>query len=159
MCWFQASVLSLVQGLTEFLPVSSSAHLILVPAMLGWEDQGLAFDTTVHLGTLLAVLSYFKQDLKKMIKDFWLSLKGATITPEAKIFWSVGFATIPVGLAGILCKNFIENSLRSPLVIASTTIGFGLILWLSDKLSKQQRQLTKINWQDVIIIGASQALS
>ncbi len=159
MLWFQVLILSLVQGLTEFLPVSSSAHLILVPELLGWKDQGLAFDIAVHLGTLLAVLGYFNCEIIKMFRDFLCSLKGNTLSVEAKIFWSIGFATIPVGLVGLCGKHFIETSLRSPIVIAFATIGFGLILWVADKWSKQRRDLKVLNWRDVAIIGLSQALS
>lgn len=147
--WYQIIVLSLVQGLTEFLPVSSSAHLILMPELLGWFDQGLAFDIAVHVGTLVAVIAYFRQDLWRMIIDF----------RHSKLFWSIGFATIPVGLAGLLLKKHVETTLRSPMVIACATIGFGLILWLSDKIGKQRRSLTTLHWRDVALIGCAQALS
>lgn len=157
--WYQIIVLSLVQGLTEFLPVSSSAHLILMPTLLGWQDQGLAFDIAVHLGTLIAVILYFRQDLVRMVIDFVKSLRGRALTLQAKIFWSIGFATIPVGLVGLLFKNQIETTLRSPMVIAVTTIGFGLILLLADKTSKRNRSLTTLNWRDVMLIGCAQAIS
>lgn len=157
--WYQVIVLSLVQGLTEFLPVSSSAHLILMPTLFGWPDQGLAFDIAVHLGTLIAVIAYFRRDLVRMVIDFVQSCSGRALTLQAKIFWSIGFATIPVGLAGLLLKKHVETTLRSPMVIACTTIGFGLILWLADKVSKQQRSLNTLNWRDVTLIGCAQALS
>jgi undecaprenyl-diphosphatase len=157
--WYQVIVLSLVQGLTEFLPVSSSAHLILMPAVLGWADQGLAFDIAVHLGTLIAVIVYFRQDLLRMIIDFVQSCFGRALTQHAKIFWAIGFTTIPVGLVGLLLKKHVETTLRSPMVIACTTIGFGLILWLADKIGKQKRSLTVLNWRDVALIGCAQALS
>ena len=122
--WYQVIVLSLVQGLTEFLPVSSSAHLILMPTLFGWPDQGLAFDIAVHLGTLIAVIAYFRRDLVCMLIDFVQSCSGRALTLQAKIFWSIGFATIPVGLVGLLLKKHVETTLRSPMVIACTTIGF-----------------------------------
>lgn len=123
----QIVVLSLLQGVTEFLPISSSAHLIFVPKIFGWSDQGLAFDVAVHLGTLLAVLIYFRKDFQQMITDFFQSFKTRTLTPYAKLAWCLCFATIPVGLAGFLFKDFIETVLRSPKVIAFTTIGFAVL--------------------------------
>lgn len=157
--WYQVVVLSLVQGLTEFLPVSSSAHLILMPTLLGWQDQGLAFDIAVHLGTLIAVILYFRKDLSRMIIDFVASLRGRALSIQAKIFWSIGFATIPVGLAGLLFKKHVETILRSPMVIAVTTIVFGLVLWLADRMGKRQRTLNTLNWRDVLFIGCAQAIS
>lgn len=157
--WYQVVVLSLVQGLTEFLPVSSSAHLILMPSLLGWQDQGLAFDIAVHLGTLIAVILYFRRDLIRMVIDFGESLRGRVLTQQAKTFWSIGFATIPVGLVGLLLKKQVETTLRSPMVIAATTIGFGLLLLLADKISQRNRSLTNLNWRDVTLIGCAQAIS
>lgn len=159
LAWYQIIVLSLVQGVTEFLPVSSSAHLILMPELFGWPDQGLGFDIAVHLGTLLAVIAYFRQDLLCMIRDFIQSCFGRTLTQQAKIFWAIGFATIPVGLTGLLLKKTVETTLRSPMVIAFATIGFGLVLWFADKIGKQKRSLHKLNWRDVTLIGCAQALS
>ena len=152
-------ILSLIQGITEFLPVSSSAHLIFIPKLLGWEDQGLAFDVAVHAGTLIAVLFYFRKDLIKMIKDFFRSLKGESLSPSAKLFWGLGFATIPVGLFGLFFNDIVETSLRSPLVIGLTTIIFGGILWLAYKLGKDSRPEEGINWKDVLVIGCGQALA
>lgn len=160
--WFQVFVLSLVQGITEFLPVSSSAHLILVPKILGWDDQGLAFDIAVHVGTLIAVLCYFRKDLYLMLRDFAFSLGGRNLSEHAKMAWFIGFATIPVGLTGLLAKNFVETQLRSPLIIALTTIIFGFALWLADKWGSQRREkreIRGIEWKDMVAIGCSQALS
>lgn len=155
----QILVLSLLQGLTEFLPVSSSAHLIFVPKLLGWEDQGLAFDVAVHLGTLLAVLAYFRKDLMQMTGDFLLSFKTRKLTPYARMAWCLGLATIPVGLAGILFKDYIETALRSPQVIAFTTLAFAALLWLSDKWGRQTRQEENISIKDAMMIGFGQMLS
>lgn len=157
--WLQIFALAIVQGITEFLPVSSSAHLILVPKMLGWSDQGLAFDVALHMGTLIAVLCYFRSDLKKMIGDFFLFFRGKPLSAEAKLLWSIGFATIPVGLAGLLLKNTVETTLRSPLVIAAATIIFGLVLWMADRYGRQQREATEMNWKDVCFIGFGQILA
>jgi undecaprenyl-diphosphatase len=140
----QVIVLALVQGLTEFLPVSSSAHLILVSALLDWPDQGLAFDIAVHLGTLVAVLVYFRRDI---------------IEIRFKKFLQIAFATIPVGMVGLIIRNFHTDYFRSTLVIAISTMSFGLLLWLADILSRKGRHLAEMNRWDVAVIGCFQALS
>ena len=156
--------LALVQGLTEFLPVSSSAHLILVPRLLGWEDQGLAFDVAVHLGTLLAVVGYFRADIVTLSVAWTRSLgalagRGAAIGPEARLAWGVILGTIPAGLVGLAFKGVIETHLRSPLVIATTTILFGLLLWLADRRARLARDEYTLGWQDFLVVGAAQALA
>ncbi|MEZ5584479.1 MAG: undecaprenyl-diphosphate phosphatase [Candidatus Competibacteraceae bacterium] len=155
----QLAILALVQGLTEFLPISSSAHLILVPVLTGWQDQGLAFDIAVHVGTLSAVVVYFRTELITMISAWLNSLRGQGTTEDARLAWAVLFGTIPVGLAGLLFKDFIESDLRSPLVIAGATIGFGLALWWSDVKGRRQRDERTIDWKDVLVIGCAQAIS
>lgn len=151
--------LALVQGLTEFLPVSSSAHLILVPKLLGWPDQGLAFDVAVHLGTLIAVVSFFRKDILTLFLAWVGSLTGKGMSAEARLAWGVIIGTIPAGLVGLLFKDFIEINLRSPLVIAVTTIVFGLLLWFADKRAKLQRNELTLGWQDFIVIGGAQAMA
>lgn len=151
--------LALVQGLTEFLPVSSSAHLILVPKLLGWPDQGLAFDVAVHLGTLIAVVSFFRKDILTLFLAWIGSLTGKGMSAEARLAWGVIIGTIPAGLVGLLFKDFIEINLRSPLVIAVTTIVFGLLLWFADKRAKLQRDELTLGWQDFIVIGGAQAMA
>lgn len=155
----QILILSLVQGMTEFLPISSSAHLIFVPKFFGWEDQGLAFDVAVHLGTLTAVLVYFNKDLALMIKDFFKSFYTRQSTPYSKLMWYLGFATIPAGLAGILFKETIETSLRSPVVIAISTVFFAIIMLLADKWGEQERTVHHVSWKDAVLIGCGQALA
>ncbi len=151
--------LALVQGLTEFLPVSSSAHLILVPSLLGWPDQGLAFDVAVHLGTLIAVLAYFRRDIVTLFLAWVESMARRQMTPEARLAWGVILGTIPAGLVGLAFKDFIEINLRSPLVIATTTIIFGLLLWVADKRSKLVRNEYSLGWQDFLVIGGAQAMA
>jgi len=151
--------LAVLQGLTEFLPISSSAHLILVPVIAGWEDQGLAFDVSVHVGTLTAVVAYFRKELQVMAYDWARSITHRQLTAEAKLAWAVGFGTIPVGLAGLAFKDFIEENLRSTLVIASTTIIFGILLGWSDRKGLRQRDEYSITWKDVLVIGSAQALA
>lgn len=153
-----AIVLALVQGLTEFLPISSSAHLILLPVLAGWEDQGLAFDVAVHVGTLSAVVWYFRHELLPMIGDWFGSLRG-THTPNSRLAWAVLLGTIPVGIAGLLFNDLIELHLRSPLVIAITTIGFGLLLWWADATGSRQRDEHAIGWRNVLVMGVAQALA
>ena len=152
-------VLALVQGLTEFLPISSSAHLILFPALSGWTDQGLAFDVAVHVGTLSAVVWYFRRELVVMLRDWFASLIQRRRVGDSNLAWAVGFGTIPVGLAGLLFKDAVETSLRSPLVIAVATIVFGLLLWWADAQSRRVRDEHSIGWRDVLIIGVAQAVA
>ena len=159
MTLIQIFVLALVQGLTEFLPISSSAHLILVPVLNGWADQGLAFDVAVHVGTLSAVVWYFRKEVTSMSVDWFASIAQRRLIGESRLAWAVIMGTIPVGLAGLLLHDFIDTQLRSPLVIAWATIGFGLLLWLADVKGKRQRDEHRINWKDVLVIGLAQALA
>jgi undecaprenyl-diphosphatase len=154
----QIIVLALVQGLTEFLPISSSAHLILVPYLTGWSDQGLAFDVAVHVGTLTAVVLYFRKEINRMFFAWIASLKGR-YSEDSKLAWAVLIGTVPVGLAGLLFKDIISDSLRTPLVIAATTIIFGFLLWYADWSGKRQRDEHTLSWKDIIIIGCAQAIA
>jgi len=158
MDWLHLGLLALVQGLTEFLPISSSAHLILLPRLAGWSDQGLAFDVAVHVGTLSAVLWYFRRELLPMAQDWLGSLRGRH-TPDSRIAWAVLFGTIPVGMAGLLFNDLIESHLRSPLVIAATTIGFGVLLWWADWAGRRERDEHAITWRDVLVVGVAQAIA
>ncbi|MGM0593845.1 MAG: undecaprenyl-diphosphate phosphatase [Pseudomonadota bacterium] len=155
----QIILLSLVQGLTEFLPISSSAHLILFPALSGWADQGLAFDVAVHVGTLSAVVWYFRRELQVMLRDWLASIAQRRRVGDSNLAWAVGFGTIPAGLAGLLFNDYIETALRSPLVIAATTVIFGLLLWWADAQGKRERSEHTIGWRDVVVIGLAQALA
>ena len=159
MDFLQIISLAILQGLTEFLPISSSAHLILLPLVTGWQDQGLAFDVAVHVGTLSAVVLYFRQTLHTISKDWYSSLTQRQAVGESNLAWAVLFGTIPVGLAGLLLGDFIETSLRSPLVIATTTIVFGLLLGWADWYGKQQRTEHQLSWKDVLIVGIAQAIA
>jgi undecaprenyl-diphosphatase len=152
-------VLALLQGLTEFLPISSSAHLILVPKLLNWPDQGLAFDVAVHVGTLSAVVLYFRKELTPMPQAWVQSIMARKHTPESLLAWGVIIGTIPVGLAGLAFENIIETTLRSPLVIAWATIFFGLILWWADLQGKRVRDEHTLTLKDFVIIGCAQALA
>ncbi len=159
MSLIQIIILALVQGFTEFLPISSSAHLILVPVLTDWEDQGLAFDVAVHVGTLIAVVSYFRKELSAMLRDWMRSIVQRKLVGESRLAWAVCWGTVPAALAGLLFHDFIDTELRSPLVIAVTTIGFGLLLWLGDVRGARHRDEHSLNWKDVAIIGLAQALA
>lgn len=150
--------LALIQGLTEFLPISSSAHLIIPSEVLGWKDQGLAFDVAVHVGTLFAVLIYFRDDLQRMLKAWFSSLTG-THSTDSRLAWFVLLGTIPAAAIGFLAKDFIEVNLRSAAVIAATTIGFGLLLGWADKKAEQTRVVEHITIKDAVFIGFAQVLA
>lgn len=156
---FQIIVLAVVQGITEFLPISSSAHLILVPVFTAWEDQGLAFDIAIHVGTLVAVVFYFRQDLAAMATEWFRSLVTRKPTPAGRLAWGVLLATIPVGLAGITLKGFIEVHLRSPLLIAVGLIGFGLLLGWADWRKRGTLDVYSLSWMAMLLIGCAQALA
>lgn len=154
----QIIVLALVQGLTEFLPISSSAHLILVPVLTEWPDQGLAFDVAVHAGTLTAVVLYFRKELQRMFIE-WLGSFAGKHTEDSRLAWAVLVGTIPVGLAGLLFKDYISDNLRTPLVIAATTIIFGGFLWLADRRKNLSRDEHTLGWKEVLFIGVAQAIA
>ena len=155
--WPQILVLASVQGLTEFLPVSSSAHLILVPVLTGWPDQGLAFDVAVHVGSLAAVLLYFRRDFAAMLRE------GLRLPPGAgehgRVAWLVVVASIPVGVAGLAVGSGLSEALRDPLVTAAATIGFGLLLLVAERAGAKSRRLDSIGLRDAIVIGCAQALA
>jgi undecaprenyl-diphosphatase len=155
----QAIVLAIVQGLSEFLPISSSGHLILVPHFLGWRDQGLAFDVAVHVGTLLAVLAYFRAQLLAMTRAWFRSLAGGGMTPDARLAWCVVIGTVPVAVAGLLFGSLIETMLRNPLFVAGTLSVFGLLMWLADRFGRRQRDEYTVGWRDAVLIGCAQALA
>lgn len=154
-----AIYLALLQGLTEFLPISSSGHLILLPRIFGWHDQGLAFDVAVHVGSLIAVVSYFRHELKTMTADWFQSVLQRQMVGESRLAWAVLWGTVPVGLAGLLFNDLVELYLRTPLVIAITTVLFGALLWWADIAGKRKRSEHEVNWKDVIIVGLAQALA
>ena len=155
----QVIILAIVQGLSEFLPISSSGHLILVPHFAGWQDQGLAFDVAVHVGTLFAVVAYFRRQLAAMARAWFGSLAGGGLTPDARLAWCVLIGTIPVGLAGLLFAGWIEDNLRNPLFVAGALSVFGLLMWLADRFGREQRDEYSVGWRDALLIGGAQALS
>ena len=157
---FQTITLSLIQGLTEFLPISSSAHLVLLPKFFAWPDQGLAFDVVLHFGTLSAIIYYYRNSLLVMTHDFISSIQTRKIEGEALLAWGVLLGTIPVGLAGLIFQDSIELNLRTIEVIAFSTLFFGLLLGFSDWLNRfMGRNREIIQGSDILIIGCFQALA
>ena len=156
---WQIIVLAIIQGLTEFLPISSSAHLILPSALLNWQDQGLAFDVAVHVGSLCAVLTYFRQDVVRMGRAWFRDTARRTVTEDSRLAWAVILGTIPAGLAGLLLNDIVADHLRSGWIIAATTIGFGLLLWWSDAAGTRQRTLSALSLKDALLIGLAQMLA
>ena len=148
----QLTILSLVQGLTEFLPISSSAHLILVSSFMDWPDQGLTTDIFAHFGTLIAVIFYFRGDLKEIIKNLNLFEKN-------NLGLNLLIATVPIAIAGFMSKDFIEMNLRSEDVIFWTTLIFGLVLIFSNNLSIDQKNLNQISLRDSLLIGSFQVFA
>ncbi|WP_049723051.1 undecaprenyl-diphosphate phosphatase [Gilvimarinus polysaccharolyticus] len=132
MDWLEVIVLALIQGLTEFLPVSSSAHLLLVPLFTDWPDQGLAFDIALHFGSLLAVIAYFRRDIYTLVSAWLNSILKRQSSSEARLAWAIIGATIPVGLVGFLVKTTLETSLRTGVFMAYSLIVFGLLLGFAD---------------------------
>lgn len=154
----QIIVLAIVQGITEFLPISSSGHLILVPIVAGWPDQGLMLDVAVHVGTLGAVLIYFWQDIFAMVTGVLRLLKGRR-DPGARLAGQVLVGTIPVLVGGYLFDLYVGDALRSLEVIAWATLVFGLLLYVADFMSMTVKRIDHSSYLDVIVIGLAQVLA
>ncbi len=154
----EAVFLALVQGLTEFLPISSSAHLILPSQILGWDDQGLAFDVAVHVGTLFAVILYFRKDVSELLVNWVKSLRGQH-NEHSRLAWLIIWATVPAGLAGLLGSDLIEQFARSAMVIATTTIIFGLLLWYADVKASERAKISSLSLKQALIIGVAQVVA
>ncbi|MBB1367040.1 undecaprenyl-diphosphate phosphatase [Pseudoalteromonas sp. SR44-5] len=152
-------VLALIQGLTEFLPISSSAHLILPSQILGWQDQGLAFDVAVHVGTLIAVIIYFRKEVVEILTAWFKSFGAQGATDDSKLGWWIILGTIPAAVLGLIFKDLIELYLRSAWVIAITTILFGLLLWYADVKGKQTKTIYQLTWKSALMIGMAQAMA
>jgi undecaprenyl-diphosphatase len=164
----QALVLGIVQGLTEFLPISSSGHLRIVPALLGWDDPGAAFTAVIQIGTLAAVLTYFRQDIVRIGRAWTRSLVGAGPKGDldARMGWMMIVGTVPIVVCGLAFKDQIETSLRSLYVVAAAMIGLALLLaaaevWVNSRKRRgiEQKQLDQITWGDTLFTGLAQALA
>lgn len=158
---WHAVLLAVVQGVTEFIPVSSSAHLILVPFFLGWKDQGLAFDIATNTGTLLAVLVYFRHDVRDLVTGFFTGRPRSSDGeyPPRRLALAITAATIPAGIVGLLIHDWLKSEARNPLLIAATSIFYGLLLFLADRVGKKSRELGDLGMAAAVVIGVAQALA
>ena len=158
---FEAIVLGLVQGITEFLPISSTAHLRIVPALAGWEDPGAAFTAVTQLGTMAAVLLYFRADLWRIARAWLRSLRdrSARRDPDARLGWYILLGTIPIGIFGLAFKDQIETGARDLYLIATALIVLGLVLLVAEKVGTRERSIEQLTTRDGVALGLAQALA
>lgn len=157
----QAVILAIIQGIAEFLPISSSAHLALAPWLFGWRDQGLAFDVALHIGTLLAVLIYFFRD--------WLQILGQAagvsvgndlqLRDNPRLLWLLVAGTIPAGLAGLALEDLVETTLRSPVIIGVMLISVALLMGYAEKATRHHKSIAHVSLADALLVGTAQALA
>src|SRR3954447_1012024 len=158
---FEAVVLGIVQGLTEFLPISSTAHLRIVPAVVGWDDPGSAFTAVIQLGTTLAVLIYFRSDLWRIARAWFGSLRGGGVrhSSDARLGWYIVLGTIPIGIFGLAFKDQIENGARDLYLIGTMMILLGLVLLAAERAGTRTRSIEGLERRDGFLIGCAQALA
>lgn len=157
---FQAVVLGIVQGLAELLPISSSAHLALTPYFFGWKDPGLAFDVSLHLGTLIALVWYFRAEWIDMTNSAWRIVTTRRI--ETVHDWRLVYlvvATIPAGIGGLLLNDLAETTFRSPTIIGTSLVVMGVLLWAVDRWSARARMIEEVTMRDAVIVGFAQVLA
>ena len=159
MTTLQIIILAIVQGITEFLPISSSGHLVLVPYLFEWTDQGLAFDVAVHFGSLVAVCAYFRKDIAALLCGGIQVVNGRLASPESRLALAIVVGTVPAALAGLMFVSWIEQHLRDPAVIVYTLSGYGILMAIADRFSRRERNIADVGLKDAIIIGCAQALS
>ena len=159
MLLIQLITLAVVQGVTEFLPISSSGHLVILPHLSMWPDQGLVYDVAAHFGSLIAVVGYFHRDIRNIVAACFAQVRGGGESQYSRLGWAVMRATVPVCVIGLMFHDFIATYLREPLIIAATTLVFGAVLWVADVYGRRDRELTSIGWIDIGIIGVSQTLA
>ena len=161
MSLLEAIVLGIVQGLTEFLPISSTAHLRIVPAFAGWPDPGAAFTAVTQLGTMAAVLLYFREDLLRIARAWLRSLRDPSVRRQldARIGWYILLGTIPIGIFGVLFKDQIETGARDLYLIGTTLIVLGLALLAAEEVGKRDRSIEQIQTRDGFVVGLAQALA
>jgi undecaprenyl-diphosphatase len=154
---YQALVLGLLQGLSEFLPISSSAHLALAPWFFGWPEPGLSFDVALHLGTLVAVLVYFRAEWARLIVAALEIVRTRRVeTVEQRRVLLLILATIPGGIAGLLLDKYAESAFRAPALIAAALIALGILLWVVDLAVPERRPISAVRWRDALLIGCAQ---
>lgn len=159
MDWIQAGIIALIQGITEFLPISSSAHLLFPSLLLGWPDQGLTFDVAVHLGSLLAVIIYLRKDLIGMVTGVWQWQQEKRLNHQATLALMLILATLPAVFFGLVLKGWITANARELWVVAVTTLAFGLLLGFADWRSRRQDPMAVMSWRHALCIGLAQALA
>ena len=159
MTTLQIIILAIVQGITEFLPISSSGHLVLVPYLFDWTDQGLAFDVAVHFGSLVAVCAYFRKDIVGLLGGGVQVMSGKLASPESRMALAIALGTVPAAIAGLLFASWIEQNLRDPAVIVYTLAGYGVLMALADRFGRSESNFSDVGLKDAIIIGCAQALS
>lgn len=159
--YVEAVLLGLLQGLTEFLPISSSAHVRIAGALAGWGDPGAAFTAVIQLGTEAAVLLYFRRDIWSIVRTWTLAFARPELRrhPDARMGWFVIVGTLPIGVLGFLFQDTIETALRSLVYISLTLIVFGLVLGLADRYAKNRRELSELTWRHALIYGFAQAMA
>ncbi|GIW23518.1 MAG: undecaprenyl-diphosphatase [Candidatus Sericytochromatia bacterium] len=157
----ESIILGIVQGLTEFLPISSSAHLLIFPKIMGWQEPPFVFDTSLHLGTLISLLVYFRTDIITLLSNFFKCLKKKSFqnNNDGKLALYILIGTIPAGLFGLFFEKTIEEKLHNPKVIVFTLFFLGILLLISDYYSKKNRNFDNLNFKDIIIIGFAQAMA
>lgn len=156
---FKITFLAFLQGFTEFLPISSSGHILLPKELLGWPDQGLVFDVAVHVGSLIAVVSYFRRDIVALISAWLRSCVTRTTDTESRLAWYLLIATIPTGVVGFLTEDLVEEYSRSLLIIAFTSIFFAILMYFADRSDGVRRPLEKMNLKACLVIGFAQMLA
>ncbi|HEX5590130.1 MAG TPA: undecaprenyl-diphosphatase UppP [Candidatus Limnocylindrales bacterium] len=160
----QAIVMGLVQGLTEFLPVSSSGHLIVVPALMGWDDpflESLSFSVMLHVATLLALLLFFRADWYRLVPAWFASIRDRSIAgdPDRRLSWLLALSTIPAVIAGLLLNDLIETAFREPRLVAVTLVVGAAILWLAERIGSRTKGVAELSTAGALGIGAAQALA
>jgi undecaprenyl-diphosphatase len=155
----QVLILAIVQGLTEFLPISSSGHLVLVPWLFEWTDQGLAFDVAVHAGSLVAVCIFFRNDIVSLLRGGVQVLGGNTKSSESRLALAIALGTVPAAISGLVFASWIESNLRDPSVIVYTLAGYGILMALADRFGRREKNLSDVGYKEAFIIGCAQALA
>ncbi|MFA4995874.1 MAG: undecaprenyl-diphosphatase UppP [Patescibacteria group bacterium] len=159
---YRSLIIGAVQGVTEFLPISSSAHLVLVPYIFNWDYKGLSFDIALHFGTVIAIVAYFWKDWMVLIKSAASSRQPADSDPAKypkNLLWQIIIATIPTAIIGYLISDYVESTFHSPILLASNLVIFGIILYLVDLFTKTSSQISNIGYKQTFTVGLAQCLA
>ena len=158
MTLLEALVLGIVQGATEFLPISSSGHLVLVPWLLGWSKPGLAFNALLHWGTVLAVLIVFRRDLYYLLVAGLTSLRSRSLEdPQARVAWWIVVGTIPAAIIGYFFQDFFETLFNAPIIVTIFLLITSIVMWISERVGKQNRATEEMSWSEALLVGLAQA--